>query len=129
MLKRRNPSAVVQPMSCYAQAVEVPPGARSLHVSGQIGVASDGTVQRGFRAQAEQAFRNVIAILEDAGMGVEDVVKLTVFVTRADDVPEYREVRDAMLEGVRTASTLIVVAGLATPELLVEIEAVAASDR
>lgn len=127
MLKKRNPQSVIKPMSQYAQAVEVPPGLRTLHVSGQIGIAPDGTVREGFEAQSEQALANVLAIVADAGMSVDDLVKLTIFVTRAEDVPAYRAVRDRLLENRATASTLVVVAALAAPELLVEIEAIAAA--
>lgn len=127
MLKKRNPDGVIKPMSRYVQAVEVASGMRTLHVSGQIGVAPDGTVQDGFATQTEQAFRNVLSILGDAGMGLQNLVKVAVYVTRAEDVPAYREVRDTVLEGTETASTLVVVAALAAPELLVEIEAVAAA--
>ncbi len=75
----------------------------------------------------ETAFRNLLAILSSAGMGPHDLVKVTVFLTRPEDVGRYREVRDRMLAGATPASTLLVVAALADANWLVEIEAVAAS--
>jgi 2-iminobutanoate/2-iminopropanoate deaminase len=60
-------------------------------------------------------------------MGLDDVVKVNVFLTRPEDVPLYRTVRDEALEGRRPASTLLVVAALASPRLRVEIELIAAS--
>jgi 2-iminobutanoate/2-iminopropanoate deaminase len=55
------------------------------------------------------------------------LVKVTAYVTRADQVANYRDVRDRVLDGVEVASTLVVVAALATPEWVVEIDAVAAA--
>ena len=78
-------------------------------------------------AQLEQAFSNVFAVLRAAGMDKQHLVKLTVLLTRADEVGSYRTVRDRLLDGHIVASTLMVVAGLASPDFLVEIEAVAAA--
>ena len=78
-------------------------------------------------AQLEQAFDNVFAVLREAGMDRDHLVKLTVLLTRKDDIGLYRTVRDRLLEGREVASTLLVVAGLASPDFLVEIEAVAAA--
>jgi 2-iminobutanoate/2-iminopropanoate deaminase len=55
-----------------------------------------------------------------------NLIKVTAYITRASDVGQYRTVRDSMLGQVSTASTLVVVAGLADPRLLIEIEAIAA---
>jgi len=63
MLKTLNPVTVAPPFSAYSHAVEIPPGARMLYVSGQLGVAPDGSVPADFAGQADQAFRNVLAIL------------------------------------------------------------------
>ncbi|GAB4190884.1 MAG: RidA family protein [Thalassobaculales bacterium] len=125
MLTRLNPPSVPKPASRYAQGILVPANARQLVISGQIGVTPDGKVLEGVAAQTEQAFANLFAMLAAAGMGVEDIVKVTVFLTNAADVPVYREVRDRMLTEA-AASTLLIVAGLASPAFLVEIEATAA---
>ena len=122
-----NPAAVPPPFSRYSQAVEAPAGARWLHVSGQVGVLPDGTMAEGAAAQMEAAWRNVLAVLEAAGMGPGDLVKVTAFLTRPEDTGLYRQVRDRLLEGAEPASTLIVVAALAHPDWMVEIEAVAAA--
>ena len=126
MLVKRNPTTVPPSLSAYSLAVEAPPGSRWLHISGQVGVAPDGTLAEGARAQMEQTWCNLLAILADAGMAPEDLVKVTAYLTRAEDTPLYREVRDAMLKGAEPASTLVIVAGLAHPDWLVEIEVVAA---
>lgn len=122
-----TPSDIAPPFSRYAHGVVVAPDCRWLHVSGQVGVRPDGTIAEGAQAQLEQAFANLFAVLSDAGMGKRDLVKLTVLLTAADQVGLYREVRDRCLEGTVVASTLLIVAGLASPAFLVEIEAVAAA--
>ena len=127
MLAKHNPSTIAAAFSSYSLAIEAPAQARWLHVSGQVGVAPDGALAEGPEAQMETAFRNLLAILDSAGMGPHDLVKVTVFLTRQEDVGAYREVRDRMLAGATPASTLLVISGLANPDWLVEIEAIAAS--
>ena len=107
----------------------MPASARWLHISGQVGVKPDGRLAEGAEAQMEQAWRNLFAILEAAGMTRQDLVKVTAFLTvDAADVGLSRRVRDRMLESAAPASTLIFVAGLASPKWLVEIEATAAAE-
>ena len=75
----------------------------------------------------EECWRRIIALLDDAGMDKGNLVKITVFLTRGEDVGLYREIRDKYLDGHVAASTLLIVSGLADPSLLVEIEAIAAA--
>ena len=126
MLRHRNPKSLAPPFSPYSHTVEVPAGAHWLHVSGQVGVTADGSLAEGPRGQMEQCWRNVLLALADAAMGPRDLVKVTGYLTRPDEVPLFREVRDSLLKGAKPASPLVVVAGLAHPDWLVEIEAVAA---
>lgn len=126
MLKQINPSSVVKPFSRYSQAVEAPGDYRWLHISGQVGATPDGAIVKGFDAQADQCWKNILAILKDAGMTVNDLVKVNIFVTGKDVVARSRTIRDAALQGAQPASTYLVVAGLAHPDLEIEIEAIAA---
>ncbi len=125
-MKTYNPSTVAAPTGPFSHGVETPANARGLHISGQVGVAPDGTVPAEFEAQAEQCWRNIRAVLAAAGMGVENLVKCTHFLTRAADVAAYGKVRARELGEARPASTLLVISALARPGLLVEVEAVAA---
>ena len=127
MVKHHNPSTVAPPFSSYSHGVEAAAGARWLHISGQIGVRPDGTLADGAEAQMEQAWRNVFAILDAAGMTRRDLVKTTIFLTVHGDTGLARRVRERMLEGATPASTLLFVAGLARPDFLIEIEAIAAA--
>lgn len=126
MLKRHNPEGINPPFSAYSHGVAAPENARWLYVSGQVGVAPDGSLADGEAYQHEQAWRNVLAIVESADMGPADIVRVNAYVTSQEGVAVFRTVRDRMLAGAAPASTLLIVAGLAHPDWLVEIEVVAA---
>lgn len=100
---------------------------RWLHISGQVGVDPSGKVLEGAEAQIEQIWRNVLGCLKAAGMGPQDLVKVTVLLTRREDIAVSRDIRRRMLDGAEPASTLMIVSGLASPDLLAEIEAIAAA--
>ncbi len=126
MLQRLNPPTAPAPFSRYSQAVAAPEGYRWLHISGQVGCDRDRNIAEGFERQAELAWSNLLALVKAAGFAVEDLVKVTLLLTDAKDVPASRVIRDRMLGPVEPASTLMVVAGLAAPALLFEVEAIAA---
>lgn len=126
MNKLLNPPNVAKPAGTYSHAVEVAAGARQLYISGQIGVLPDGSTAQGIAAQAEAVWTNIANILKASGMAMTDLVKITILVVNAADIPAVREVRNRFLGDHRPASTLMVVAGLASPAYLLEIEAFAA---
>ena len=126
MNKIHNPAGVAPPIGAYSHAIEVPAGARTLHISGQVGITPDGKLAPGVEGQAEAALENILGILASAGMGIADVVKMTTFLTDANDIAKVRAVRARILGNHRPASTLVVIARLAAPEYLIEIEATAA---
>ncbi len=128
MLKTLKPDTVAPPFSAYAHAVEVPAGARLLFVSGQLGVAPDGSVADDFAGQAEQAFVNVVAVLKAAGMAPGDLVRINTYLTDSADIGAYREIRDRHMGGHEAASTMIVISALARPQFKIEVEAVAARE-
>lgn len=126
MIKFHKPAEIAAPASRYSHGAEAGPGARWLHISGQVGLEPSGKMAQGIEAQTERAFRNLEAILKSAGMGFDDVVKINTFLMSRDHVPVLRTVRDRLFKNTAPASTLFVVAALAHPDWLVEIEAVAA---
>lgn len=126
MNRPHNPQGVHAPLSLYAHGIEVPAGARWLHISGQIGMGPDGKVGQTFEEQVEIAWSNLTAILKSAGMGVGDLVKVTTFLTRREDIKANRAARDRHMAGAKAASTMVLISGLAMPELLIEVEAHAA---
>jgi 2-iminobutanoate/2-iminopropanoate deaminase len=121
-----NPTDVCPPFSRYSHGALVEGPSQWLHISGQVGARPDGSLEQGFEAQAKRSWANLLAVLKAGGMGVADLVKVSVFLTRASDIAASRVIRDDALQGAAPASTLLIVAGLAHPDLLVEIEAVAA---
>jgi 2-iminobutanoate/2-iminopropanoate deaminase len=120
-----NPDTIAAPVGAYSHGVLSPAAGNWLHVSGQIGVRSDGALASGFAAQAHAAWSNLVAILESAGMDAADLVKVTTFLVNAADLKDLGPVRSGFLGGARPASTVLVIAALARPEWLIEIEAVA----
>ncbi len=110
----------------YAQAVEVSAATRILHVSGQIPAAMDGSVPEGFEDQCRLAWRNVIAQLSAAGMTLDNLVKLTIFLSDRKHIADYRRVRQEVLQGRQVALTTIIT-GIFDEAWLLEIEAVAAA--
>ena len=127
MLKAYNPETVAGPFGHYDSAVEAPAGARWLHVSGQVAITENGDVPAGIDPQADHVWKNLIAILADAGMGPENVVKTTTYLLDAGHFPNLRAARERYLGQCKAASTTVVISGLARPELLVEIDLVAAA--
>jgi reactive intermediate/imine deaminase len=97
-------------------------------VAGQVAQDRDGgIVGRGdIEAQAVQVFENLKAVLASAGATFDDVVKLTTFTTNVAYRAKIAEVRARYFKTYFPPNTFVVVASLATPEYLVEIEAVAA---
>jgi enamine deaminase RidA (YjgF/YER057c/UK114 family) len=92
---------------------------------GQTGFDLDGRlVGRGDPgAQADQACRNIRQLMEEAGGRIQDVCKLTVYVTDVSYRPAVYAAIERHFQGVHHCSTGVVVSGLALPELLVEIDA------
>ena len=122
-----NPTTMSKPQGPYTQGIEVSPGARWLCTAGQVGVTPDGTLAEGSEAQCEWAFRNVISVLEAAGMENRDMVKLDIFLVRPEHFETYRAIRERMIgNDAKPTGTLIYVPGLGRPEWLIEVQAWAA---
>jgi 2-iminobutanoate/2-iminopropanoate deaminase len=124
---RRTPASVAAPFGPYSHAVEVPEGSRLLYISGEVGVLPDGTVPEGIEAQAEACWRNISAILTDAGMTIADLVKITTYLVRPEHVAAAGAARAKHFGDARPGSATIIVQALVNPAWLIEIEAVAAA--
>lgn len=126
---RHDPFPVDAPYhGIYSHGVETRAGARVLHVSGQVGRTPEGQLAPDFRGQCKQAILNVFAVLSAAKMAPGDIVKMCFFLVRREDMAALVEVRKELLDGVRPAITTLFVAGLVSPEWLVEVEAVACAE-
>src|SRR3954463_12423346 len=124
---RHTPQNVAAPFGPYSHAVEVPEGSRLLYISGEVGVLPEGTVPQGIEAQAEVCWQNIIAILADAGMTIGDLVKITTYLVRPEDVAAAGAARARYFGDARPGSATIIVKALVMPQWLIEIEAVAAA--
>jgi len=128
MLEKLVPDNIMAPFNnAYSHGVVIPPNARILHLSGQIGALPDGTVPEDGDAQAENVWRNIVTIVRAADMDVGDIVKLTAFIVDASVYPAYAAARNRDLAGLEPpASTAIIVPALVLPEWKIEVEAIAA---
>ncbi|RCS25704.1 RidA family protein [Phyllobacterium salinisoli] len=98
-----------------------------LFISGQAGAGDDGKiVDGGFRAQGEQAFSNLRRALEAGGSSLDDVIKVTIFVTDMGNFKEVVELRRKFFSAPYPADTIAEVKALYDPKVLIEIEAIAA---
>jgi 2-iminobutanoate/2-iminopropanoate deaminase len=113
----------------YSDAIEVPPNARWLYTSGTPGLALDGKLPNDIAGQAEIAWGHIVNMLKQADMSVNDLVKVTHYLLRAEDIPAYVQVRTKFLGDARPASMLLIVPALVKPNFLLEIEAIAAQER
>jgi enamine deaminase RidA (YjgF/YER057c/UK114 family) len=128
-MKRREINAADAPqpsMGAYSQAVELTDAKRIVFVSGQIPVAADNRIPEGFEAQARQAWANLIAQLRAADMTLDNLVKVTLFLSDRKYIPDYRKVRQEVLNGRQIALTTIVT-GIFDEKWLLEIEGIAAA--
>ena len=95
-----------------------------LYVSGHVGTDADGNVAEGCEAQSRQVMANIRAVIEAAGGQMEDVAKITCFLTNMDDYPAYAQVRRETWPANPPASSTVGVSCLVRPELVVEVEAI-----
>ena len=122
-----NAADVHKPLGKYFHTTLVPASARWLVVSGQVGIDKNGKLATNLRKQAEQCFRNILVCLRENGMRKGDLVKTTVYLTDSRFVDDYRLARSRIIgDATLFTSTLVVVDGLALPDILIEIEAWAA---
>jgi enamine deaminase RidA (YjgF/YER057c/UK114 family) len=121
-----NPKGVHAPLGPYSHTVVVPPGAGLLCLSGQIGARSDLTVGATIGEQADQAFANIVTLLDAHGLDVSSIVKLTVFIVSGHDGDAVRKARLKHLGSHEPASTTVYVSQLVRPEWFVEVDAIAA---
>lgn len=114
-------TGVARRIGNYTDAVAFDGRCRWLVTSGTPGIDAEGNLPEGFAPQAEQAWRNIVAALEKAGMNMTDIVRTTHFLVRPEDAAVYRPIRERFLGGARPASMLMYVAGLAWPNMLIEV--------
>jgi len=123
MKEIRNPQNIHTPLGSYSHQIEVMGNERLLVLSGQVGMRQDGTVPEDPLEQIDVAFENIFRNLRAAGMEVTDLIKITYYLVGEIDTAKRREVVSSKLQGHQPCSTLLYVAGLASPIYKVEIDA------
>ena len=121
-----TPDAIRPPFARYSHGVEVPPGARLLFCSGQLGIAPDETIPEGAGEQAALCFENIGVVLKSAGMDFTDIVRINAYVTDRAFLLDYMTARDRFVADPPPASTLMIVSGFAREDFKVEVEVVSA---
>ena len=123
MKQARNPTDVHQPLAAYAHQIEITGSERLLVLSGQVGMAVDGTLPESPIEQLDLAWTNLERNLDTADMTIGDLVKLTLYLVGDMNPDERRRLLAAKLGDHRPCMTLLFVASLASPALKVEIDA------
>jgi 2-iminobutanoate/2-iminopropanoate deaminase len=118
-------AGVAKQLGHYADAVRIPAGFDQVIVSGTPGLTQDGELPDGIKAQSEQAWRNVEAVLEQAGSSLTEIVSIRQWLVREEDITPYVAVRSKFVRHL-SASMLAVIPALVRPDFLVELEVIAA---
>lgn len=120
-----DPDSIAPPAANYAHAVLTQGATRWLHTSGVVPTAPDGTVPSDLSDQAAVVWRNIGAMLSDAGMVPADIVSVVTYVVAGQLLGPVMTARDEFLGGHRVASTLVTVPELAQPAWLMEVAVIA----
>tara|TARA_R110002020_G_scaffold67176_4_gene176168 strand:+ start:1903 stop:2298 length:396 start_codon:yes stop_codon:yes gene_type:complete len=126
MLATLDPADIHPPFAPYSHGVVIPQGQQLVLCSGQLGIGADAVIPADCAGQARICFANIAAILREAGLGMEHVVRINAYVSGREHLADYMAVRNGLFAAPYPASTLMIVSGFARPEFVVEIEAIAA---
>jgi enamine deaminase RidA (YjgF/YER057c/UK114 family) len=125
---QRNPDTIHAPLAAYAHQIEISGGERQLVIAGQIGMLPNGEVPDDPIEQLAVALDNVERNLAAADMELSDIVRLTIYLVGEWDANARRQMVASRLGAHHPCTTLLYVAGLAAPNLRVELDTWASSD-
>lgn len=109
----------------FSQAV-VAEGGKTIYIGGQNGILPDGKMAGDtLAAQTEQAYKNILHILKTVGATQKNVVKLTIYAAKGQDIREGYAASQKVWGNFPTAISFVFVESLGVPGALVEIEAIA----
>jgi 2-iminobutanoate/2-iminopropanoate deaminase len=111
----------------FSQGIVVEGPAKTIYVGGQNGVNAKGeVVGNDIASQSAQAFKNLITVLEAAGASLDDVIKITIYLVQGQSLQDaFAAVQKVQAMRVPPTVSMSVVVGLANPNYLIEIDAVA----
>ncbi|HXY45168.1 MAG TPA: RidA family protein [Acidimicrobiales bacterium] len=131
----RQPASMGQPLGKYSQ-LSIARGTEIVAIAGQVGVTPDGRIpgDGSVTAQTRQAFFNVRAALEAAGLGLHDLFKMTTYLVGADNLPEFMEARSVLFTELfpdenYPPNTLLIVSRLVEERFQIEVEGLAVRGR
>ena len=127
-ITRTNPKGICKPFSNYAHVVTVEGAKKLVFCAGQVAADEDGTVlpPDNFEAQTKMVMKNLTRALAAGGAKLSDVTKVTIYICNPHDVPKARGILFDYFGKHPPGSTLCILRGLANPNFLLEIEAIAA---
>ena len=122
-----QPKTLHKPFSAYSHGISVEGAKRMVFCAGQVAGDAEGNIvgEGDFDAQGEQVLSNLRDVLAEAGATFADVVKLTTYVVKKEDVQNARNLMGKHFKNYPPPNTLCVLQGLANPSFLLEIEAIA----
>ena len=125
-ITRLNPDSMHK-NPAFSQAIVVEGPAKTVYVGGQNGVNAKGeVVGDDIASQSAQAFKNVITVLEAAGATLDDVIKMTIYLVEGQSLQDaFAAVQKVQVMRVPPTVSMMMVAGLANPKYLIEVDAVA----
>ena len=127
-LTRKSPAGAHKPFAHYSHVVTAEGASKLVFCAGQVAADPTGKVlpPDDFAAQTKLVMENLRLALAEVGAALKDVVKVTIFICNPHDVPKARAILQEYFGDNPPASTLCVLRGLANPNFLLEIEAIAA---
>jgi enamine deaminase RidA (YjgF/YER057c/UK114 family) len=127
-ISRTSPDGIAKPFSNYSHVVTAEGAQKLVFCAGQVAADAQGNVlpPDDFDAQAKMVMENLTKALAAGGAKISDVTKITIYIVNPQDVPKARAVLAKYFDGHPPGSTLCILRGLANPNFLLEIEAIAA---
>jgi enamine deaminase RidA (YjgF/YER057c/UK114 family) len=127
-IARINPDGMSKPLASYSHVVTAEGAQKLVFCAGQVAADPDGKVlpPDDFDAQAGMVMQNLTRALQAGGATLSDVTKITIYICNPHDVPKARGILQKYFGAHPPGSTLCILRGLANPNFLLEIEAIAA---
>jgi 2-iminobutanoate/2-iminopropanoate deaminase len=127
-ISRINPDGVAKPFANYSHVVTAEGAQKLVFCAGQVAADAEGKVlpPDDFDAQAKMVMENLTRALAAGGAKISDVTKITIYICNPHDVPKARGLLQTYFGAHPPGSTLCILRGLANPNFLLEIEAIAA---
>ena len=127
-ISRISPEGIHKPFASYSHVVTAESAQKLVFCAGQVPADPDGKVlpPDNFEAQVQLVMQNLTRALAAGGAKLSDVTKITIYICNQHDVPKARGILETYFGAHPPGSTLCVLRGLANPNFLLEIEAIAA---